>query len=710
MTRAIGAEATGRERFARAWADAISGTSYVSLSRRELDACLRRYTDLLADEFVTEPFTTRAARRIGADLVDRHFTDSATLGLTIAHLAALPAALGLDRVGEYQLRIGRLQGAMGDGYASALRRRTLSEQEGIRLAAMAAKAETERALRASEARFRAVFAGAPIGIGIGSVDGQILDVNESLQQLLGYTAEEFTQRNVSAFIHPADAASVWQLYEQLVTGQRDSFRVEKRFFRKNGEVIWTNLAVALIRGADGWPQLQVAMIEDITQRRELQVRLAHQASHDALTGVVNRAAFTERLESVFAGAGNDARVGICFVDLDSFKAVNDNFGHDVGDALLATVAGRLDQVASAYGGVLARVGGDEFVVLLEDTSAVDEVVAVAEDMLAALDEPFGVGDHTLLVAASIGVVERRVAATEPSDLLRSADVTMQVSKSEGKGRWSVFDHVRDARSRLTSALASALPDALAEQQFRVDYQPIVTLDGGAVAAVEALARWDHQRHGPLAPEQFIPIAEETGAIVDLGRWVLTESCRQMQRWHADGVEIPMVSVNIAVRQLVDPGFLDDVVRTLDDTGIDPARLQLELTESAVMVAPSRPLDTLRALDDVGVRIAVDDLGTGYSNLAYLRDLPLHGLKLASTFAAGMDADGCVNEKIVTALVSLARSLHLTVTAEGIETSQQARRFHAVGCHSGQGDFLGAPVPPDTLATRLRSRLTGVHRG
>lgn len=697
MTSGIGRETNGRAQYARAWADAISGTSYVSISRGDLEACLHVYTERLADELVTEPFTTSASRDVGADLVELHFTDSATLGRTIAHLAGLPAVLDLPRIDTYQQRVGRMQGAVADGYAAALRRRTLNEQEGIRRAAMAAKAEVEQALRASEARFRAVFAGAPIGVGVGAVDGQILDVNESLQQLLGYTADEFTQRNVSEFIHPADAESVWQLYEQLVTGRRDSFRAEKRFFRKNGEVIWTNLAVALIRDLHGRPQYQVAMLEDITERRELQTKLAYQASHDALTGVANRAAFTERLERLFATADHETRVGVCFADLDGFKAINDSFGHSTGDALLAAVAERLERVAATSGGLLARFGGDEFVVLIEDNATADETVTVAKEMLAVLDQPFDVGDHTLVVSASVGVVERRVADTQPADLLRSADAALQASKADGKGRWSMFNRVRAARARFSSALASGIPAALADQQFRIDYQPIVELDSGAVAGVEALVRWRHPTHGLLTPERFIPIAEETGTIVELGKWVLKESCRQAQQWRVQGVAVPMVSVNIAVRQLVDPKFFDDVVRILDVTGLDRTRLQLELTESAVMVAPGRPLDALRALAGLGVRIAVDDFGTGYSNLAYLRYLPLSGLKLASSFAAGIRTDDSVDEKIVTALISLARSLQLTVTAEGIETWQQAHRLHAMGCNTGQGAYFGPATSPDALA-------------
>lgn len=376
----------------------------------------------------------------------------------------------------------------------------------------------------------------------------------------------------------------------------------------------------------------------------------------------------------------------------------------VGHLLLAVTGGERDDPRSYFCGpyrAADRLGRNlnrpGFVVLIEDNATAVDTVTVAKEMLAVLDQPFDVGDHTLVVSASIGVVERRVADTQPAELLRSADAALQASKADGNGRWSMFNRVRAARARFSSALASAIPAALADQQFRLDYQPIVELDSGAVAGVEALVRWRHPTHGLLTPERFIPIAEETGTIVDLGKWVLKESCRQAQRWRVQGVAVPMVSVNIAVRQLVDPGFFDDVVQILDVTGLDRTRLQLELTESAVMVAPGRPLDALRALADLGVRIAVDDFGTGYSNLAYLRYLPLSGLKLASSFTAGIRTDGSVDEKIVMALVSLARSLQLTVTAEGIETCQQARRLHAIGCDTGQGAYFGTATSPDALS-------------
>lgn len=683
--------------FAQTWTDAIVGTSYVSLERDEVLAHLRLASERLIAASACEPLDVQAARDVGAALVDAHFTDGATLGRTIAVVGALPATGAGDASDLHIDRVRRLQGALAEGYAHALRARTLAEQERIRCAAMAAKSRVEHALRTSEARFRAVFAGASIGIGVGGIDGEILDVNQSLVDMLGYSPAQFRRRNVGDFMHPEDAASVWRMYEELVRGERDAFRVEKRFFRRDGDVIWTDLAVSLIRDDQGRPQYQVAMMEDVSERHRLQARLEHQATHDPLTGLPNRAVFHDRLTEALAATDRSARVGVCFVDLDGFKLVNDSLGHTAGDELLIAVSRRLQRAADAAGCLLARMGGDEFVVLHDDPAGADEMTALADELLDVLSTPFPVHGHALTVSASIGIVERTAAGAVAGDLLRAADITLRWAKSRGKGRWALYDGDRDGPTPATATVSATMALGLRRGEFHVEYQPIVSLASNELFGVEALVRWHHPRLGRLTPDAFIPVAEETGLIVPLGRWVLREACAQARRWRQVQGRTPVISINVAAQQVLDAGLVTDVTHILTDTGVRPGQVQLELTESALIGATGEPPDTLRTLADLGVGIVIDDFGTGYSSFSYLRSLPVNGIKLADAFVAGMaggDPSGTVDYHIVTTLVSLARRLDLMVTAEGVETGAQARRLRALGCDAAQGRFFGPPCPPD----------------
>jgi len=690
------------ERIARAWARAIAGTSYVPLSRRELQAFLTRVAGNLVTAVTAETFEPTLGYEVGGALVKAHFTQPESLDRT---LCVLTEQLG--KAGE-PARVMALLSALAAGYAEALRDRTLSEQEEIRAAAMLAQFEAEAARWASEARFQAVFAGAVIGIGIADIDGKIVDVNRTVCDMLGYTPEEFRQLTVEEFIHPNDAPGVWDAYRDMVRGDRDHFRLEKPYYRRDGQAVWTDLVVSLIRGPDGRPKYVVAMVEDITERHVLQTRLQHQALHDPLTQLPNRTLFFERLGEILDDAAEDARVGVCYLDVDGFKMINDTLGHDMGDYLLLAVARRLHSSVSGPGQLVARMGGDEFVVLVEQSMGTEELVGIAEAALAAVRAPVQLGAHEITVSASVGVVERAAHTTSAAELMKAADTTLYTAKSAGKNRWALFDADKHAHEVTKFELSASLPAALDRGEFRVEYQPLVRLDDETVMGVEALVRWDHPTLGLLGPDRFIEMTEETGLIVPLGQWVLAEACRQAAEWHRRYPERTLVtSVNLAVRQVRDPAIVDEVSTILEETGLDPGSLQLELTESAVMGTGGQPLETLHALAGLGVRIAIDDFGTGYSNLAYLRSLPVHSLKLAGSFVAGLrppDSPDPVDQEIVAALINLGHALHLTVTAEGVETPQQAARLRALGCDTAQGWHYAQPGTADEVNALLDAEL------
>ncbi|HEY2192004.1 MAG TPA: EAL domain-containing protein [Actinomycetospora sp.] len=688
---------------ARDWAAEVEGTSYVPMGSDELVEYLTEISTDLVTALRVHPADTGVGQEAGRRLVAAHFTGPSTLERTIVLLSArLPELLGDDVRDDVVVLVG----ALAAGYATTLRDRTLDEQEAIRRAVIVARNQTEQALHASEARFRAMFYEAAIGIGLGDLEGRILEVNPAMTLMFGYTAQEMRRRSVGELAHPDDLPSVWVHYERLLAGELDNFRVEKRFYRKDGEEIIGNLTLSLVRDEHGSPAYQFAMLEDVTERHMLQSHLEYQAYHDTLTTLPNRALFSARIERIFDStpAHSARRIGICFLDLDGFKAINDSLGHEVGDLMLQAVASRLAEQADD-GELVARMGGDEFVVLVENSRGVAQLVALAERILDALGRPLVLAGQELLVTASIGIVERPVVDGDTSDLMRAADITLYSAKADGRGRWALHDPSRDEAEITRFALSAAMPTAIERDEFFALYQPLVGMDDHGMRGVEALVRWHHPKLGVLGPSRFIGLAEETGAIVALGHWVLIRACRDARRWYDEfGDAAPFVSVNVAPRQLHEPNLLGDVEAVLAETGLPPHLLQIELTERALTSDEGAPLKALDGLRALGVRIAIDDFGTGYSNLSYLRKLPVDVIKLDGSFGEGLreaDVSDLVDERIVGTLVDLGHALGMTVCAEGVETAAQAARLRRLGCDEGQGWHFAAALPREDIGDVLR---------
>ncbi|MFJ5612538.1 putative bifunctional diguanylate cyclase/phosphodiesterase [Streptomyces sp. NPDC093221] len=697
-------------RFAAIWARAIYPVTVTSMTRAEFEDHLVPLTRVLSDTLRGRPFDPRPAAEVGTALVAAHCTDPealpSILGVIDAYLVLYcPPGPGLD-TDDCRARCSRLQHAVAVGFSRALRERTLREQESIIRAALDAQRDAEGALAASEARFRAVFEGAALGIGIADLDGEVLEVNDAMTRMFG--SESLTmRRNVTEWVHTDDGTGTGtrRLNGELVRGERDTYDVERAYQRVDGTILWANVRASLLRDATGRPQYQLALVEDVTERRGLLRRLRHQATHDALTGLPNRALFFERLDAALDAdpANGTSRIGVCYLDLDGFKAVNDSLGHAVGDQLLVAVAERLQSCVTSPDQLVARIGGDEFVALYTDPPSLAAVTALAERILDALSAPVLLDGRELPVHGSIGIVHGPVESRIAADVLRSADITMYRAKEQGGNRYEVADPVADARAITRHGLTNQLPSALEHDEFFIEYQPLVGLDDGAVHGAEALVRWCHPTHGILGPDQFIPLAESTGHIVGLGRWVLERAARQAYAWqseHIGGGPPPRVNVNLSPIQLHHPELVQEVSRVLEDTGLDPASLCLEVTESALIGADEDTLKPLRQIVDLGVSIALDDFGTGYSNLSSLRWLPVSVLKLDRSFTRGMRGHAAdpVDLKIVGGIVSLAHALNLTVTVEGVETRTQADHLRALGCDTGQGWYYARPGPPERLHT------------
>ncbi|MEU9204163.1 EAL domain-containing protein [Streptomyces sp. NPDC048332] len=576
--------------------------------------------------------------------------------------------------------------------------------------------------------YRAAFSVAALPMAVVDHEGLIVTANEALAALTGVGAAALTAQSASDLVDLAADGRTWHAYREVLHGRRSRFRCTRRLKHPDGRSLWAEITVVPMTAAPeqdtgAAPRQVLLSIADVSDRRELRKRLRHLQMHDPVTRLPNRTLFFERLSAVLETAPYQddsrpgrGRVGLVYLDLDGFKAVNDTLGHRVGDRLLAAVAGRLTDCAEQEGPhptgahLVARMGGDEFAILVEESTGTQQLTDLARTVLSALQQPFDLVGQRLSVSASIGVVERPVAGTSATGLMQAADTTLYWAKADGKARWTLFDPERNAHRMTRQALSSNLRPAVERGEFTIEYQPLVCMADGVVRGVEALVRWNHPQFGMLSPNRFVAIAEEDGSIVQLGRWVLRAACRQARRWQLDHPDEPplFISVNVAVRQVWDSDLVTDVAEILAETGLDPALLQLELTESAVMGSAGRPLQALQALSDMGVRIAIDDFGTGYSNLAYLSRLPVSVLKLDGAFVRGFRyEDGThpspADETIVEAMVQLAHRLGLTVTAECVETAGQAERLRRIGCDTGQGWLYSRAVAPERIAELLGAR-------
>ena len=525
---------------------------------------------------------------------------------------------------------------------------------------------------------------------------RILAVNDAAVAHYGYDRERFLQLRLDD-LRPADAAD--QLEEALAsttTNGRHTHLVRHR--TRDGALLEVEVTGHAVEWEGATARLVLAL--DVTERRRLEAQLRRQAFHDELTGLANRALFRDRLEHAIARATRAGQpLCVQFLDLDGFKRVNDSLGHAVGDALLVAVARRV-ALAVRAGDTVARLGGDEFAILLECAHQ-GEAEAIATRIIDACRPPFRVDDRDVSVGVSVGIAAHQPGISA-DELQRNADTAMYEAKESGRNQWARYAPEMHARALARLELEEGLRGAIANDELTVVYQPIVDLASRRGTAVEALLRWRHPRFGDVPPATFIPIAEETGLILSLGRWVLHEACRQTRAWQLaelaagspDAEEIS-VSVNVSGRQLDAESLLDDVQAALDGSGLRAECLTLEITESAIMRDAERAVRRLGALRALGVRLAIDDFGTGYSSLSYLRQFPIDVLKIDKSFVDHV-AQRSQDSLLVRTIVALGESLGLRLVAEGIERAEQSEALRALGCTVGQGYHFGRPVPADSV--------------
>jgi diguanylate cyclase (GGDEF)-like protein/PAS domain S-box-containing protein len=573
----------------------------------------------------------------------------------------------------------------------------IAEQERIRRALE----ESEEHYRSAFEHFRSAFDHAA-GMALVAPDGRWLEVNHSLCEMLGYEEQEMLGLSLGDVAHPDDLAAVLINIDRLVKDKSETFQVEQRFLHKRGHTVWTLLSVSVVTAAADKSAHLIFQSQDITDRKRAEERLVHDALHDSLTGLPNRVLFMDHLKHAVERARRNKgfHFTVLFLDLDRFKIINDSLGHMVGDQLLVGIARRLETCVRSIDTV-ARLGGDEFTILLEDLKDPAETVEIVNRIQSELSVPFKLGGHEVFTSVSIGVAPSTTGYERAEDILRDADTAMYRAKSSGKARHEVFDREMHAHAMNLLHIETDLRRAVERGEMRLHYQPIVSLADESIIGFEALVRWQHSERGLVSPMDFIPVAEETGLIVPIGRWVLREACRQMSEWKRRDASAMLLfmSVNLSGKQFTQPDLLGQVTRILEETGLDPHSLKLEITESVVMENIDAAIETLESLRSLGVEVSIDDFGTGYSSLSYLHRLPIDTLKVDRSFVSRM-ASNNENTEIVRTIVTLAQSLDMKVVAEGVETSEQLAQLQILRCEGAQGYLFSRPLDAEAASALL----------
>lgn len=565
--------------------------------------------------------------------------------------------------------------------------------------------ERSAALRVSEQRFRSAFTYAPIGIALVSPNGHWLKVNRALCDILGYSEGEFLLTDFQSMMVKDDLGVTLVRIHELLAGKISNCQLEQRYVHKSGRTVWAAWSVSAASELTSDKSNLIFQIQDITDKKLAEQKLQHEATHDALTGLPNRAYFMRRLSEALYNRGLDSKykVSVLFIDLDRFKYVNDSLGHLVGDSLLVGISERLRECMRPTD-IVSRLGGDEFTILVQGRYDDEEVTLIADRIQRKLKIPFDLRGNEVYSSASIGILHASANHLTSEDMMRDADTAMYQAKRGGRSRHEVFDENMHAAAKETLRLETDLRKAVENKEFEVYYQPIFSLATGEIEGVEALARWHHPEFGDVSPAKFIPLAEELGLIDQLGDDILETACKSVGgiKEFFSTASTTRLSVNLSCRQFAKAGLVQRINRVLRETGFPATRLKLEITESVFFAFQEQAIGMLHELRDLGIDIDIDDFGTGYSNLSYLVRLPISSLKIDRSFVSPITDDGA-NTEIVKTIISMARNLGLTVVAEGVETEAQREALRDLGCERAQGFIFAVPMTANEFRTYLASQ-------
>ncbi|ONI87317.1 diguanylate cyclase [Saccharothrix sp. ALI-22-I] len=674
---------TRRQDIARAWMRAVYPTAYVPMSPVEIELYLLELVDVIAAATQAEPFTVEPVAVVGDRLVEAHFTGPETLQRTVEVLGhALLFAPELQDVPRLAEKVVAILGCLSTSFATSMRMDAFNQQEEIKLALLAAKLRAERVLKVSEARFREVFDSSAFGIALTDLRGECVDANAALADMIGADRAGLIGRRLIELFDPADVDELVSTYRAVGEGRVERVREQRRLLRADGEPVWVHLAVSLLREAEGKPSHHVTMVEDVSELHLLQKNLDFQLLHDALTGLSNRQHFLTRLETLHGTSRGG--ITLYYLALDAFSVVNNGLGHAVGDQLLTEVGRRLKAVVADETAAVARMGGDEFAIVVANSPTTPTVPAMVERINEALEKPM---DNGVALSASIGVVDRPAAGWDVAELLRAANATLRRAKAGGKRQWQTYDRHVDQRIREHQSRAARMPGALADGEVEVEYQPVVDPTGGQVLGHLARLRWEELEH-----DECLELAEATGLSLALGQWALREAAGEATASDALGV----LHFELSPMQSRDEDLVHTVKRTLDETGLPVSRLRIFLDTRSMLDGTGE--DNAQVLRDNGIATGLARFNGGQAELSLLADLPVDSLILDPSVVRRLAErpEGFLHDATA-GMVRLIRSSGRSVLVPDVSTPERAAWWARVEVDAAFGDHLAPAVPGYELA-------------
>ncbi|SDP42321.1 PAS domain S-box-containing protein/diguanylate cyclase (GGDEF) domain-containing protein [Actinopolyspora xinjiangensis] len=687
------------------WARWLSRTSYIPMAREALESELHELIELILEglrDGSGEPERAKSAgHSVGTRLVRLHATgeESLTRSLELLCGTLLP-----DPSNESARQVLTMLASVASGYADADRGSALEQQETLKRALLWSKLDAERRLRTSEDRFREVFNTTPIGMGICELDGKFVEVNSALERTLGYSERELRSTTVTELFDPAEPEVVTTEYAELLRGERSGLRERRNLVRADGSRAWTYIAASVLRDSEGDPHQIMLMVEDLRELNDLQEQLYYQTLHDSITGLPNRQHFRSRLERALGAFDPNERLTLYQLRLDGFGLINEGLGYEIGDSIVQSVGNRLLGLVAGEDGLVARIGGTEFAVLLRQRPDTPGIAEFAEMINAELDEPIYINGNGLAPTASIGVVQRSVGDSSPTDMLWAAEVALRSAEQAGKRQWAVFDPHRAPIELDEARLAAVMPGALELGEFEIRYRPLVSLTDGEVVAVEARLAWQPEEHARLEHDDCLRLAERSGITLALRDWVLRTAWRQLSEWHAEGLRYRLV-VGLSPNQSRDPDLVAGVRRVVEEVDSpDAGWLLLCMSMTALMSTGGEASDNVATLAETGIRTAAHEFRAAPAELRFLRRFPTHAVLLAPDLVQLAAEDETFESPELRALggmIPLVRSCGIPLAVPDLRTERQARVWREQGCDIGSGPFCSEALSTADMTEFLR---------
>lgn len=667
---------------ARSWAQVVWTTAFVPMSVRELDEFLLELVDSLADALAVQPFSTDPAAEVGTRMVAAQLVGISTLSASVGVLADGLLDIGGPAASSH---VVALLATLATGYAEALRKRTLEQQEDMKRALLSAKQRAERVMQATENRFREIFASSPVGIAITSLDGKFSETNPALAAILGCPAEELVGRSLIEFFTDDEPSHPF-----------DPLRGRRKLTRSDGDTAWVYVAMSPLKEGPGDPESYVTTVQDLSELQLLQGRFGHQLLHDALTGVANRLRFESALETRLGQAAPDAAITLYRLNIDAFSVVNHGLGHEVGDRLLKTVATRLESVVAAERALVARTGGDEFAILIEDSADTPDIPRMVTLINEALSEPEYIDGRGIAVGVTVGAVRCSASRMRGTELFRAADAALHGARATGRRQWMAFDQQRDEQIRQAYRDAAALPGAFENGELEVTYQPVVRLVNWQTVAYRGVLEWTGRADGPLGEQDTMALAESTGQSVLFGPWLLRRACENLALGELqvdDGKVESMLRIRLSRLQSADDDLVAAVIKATEAGGIAPHQLEIAFDTGAVLEEYGSAQDNLEVVADIGVRTALCRFDGGPRELALLARSSARSVILTDPFAGRAERDAVV-QRAIESLVGSVKELGVEVSIDGLRTGAEACWWHGIGADTGQGPlFDDDPADP-----------------